>query len=87
MELEEHADFKIIFIARLDYQLYIVGVEGRFNKLLLFCYILIYDQDLLLFLLYIFTYDALTTSEPNQIHSLQEMACQLPVYICAFIYL
>jgi hypothetical protein len=76
-----------MFVARLDYQLYIVGVEGRFNKLLLFSYILIYDQDLLLILLYTFIYDALTTSEPIQIHSLQEMAWQLSVYNYAFIYL
>jgi hypothetical protein len=76
-----------MFVALLDYQLYIVGVEGRFNELLLFVYILIYDQDLLLILLYTLIDDALTTSEPIQIHSLQEMASQLPVYNYAFIYL
>jgi hypothetical protein len=51
-----------MFVALFDYQLYIVGVEGRLNKLLLFGYILIYDQHLLLILLYTFIYDALTTS-------------------------
>jgi hypothetical protein len=76
-----------MFVARLEYKLYIVGVEGRFNELLLFVYILIYDQDLQLILLYTLIYDALTTCEPNQIHSLQEMAWQLSVYNYAFIYL
>jgi hypothetical protein len=49
---------------------------------------LIYDQDVSLILLYTFIYDAfLTTIEPFQVHSLQEMAWQLFVYNYAFIYL
>jgi hypothetical protein len=76
-----------MFVVLLDYQLYFVGVVGRFNKLSLFGYILIFWSRLVLIFLHTFIYDALITSEPIQIHSLQEMAWQLSIYNYAFIYL